>query len=63
MLLTGHQEGCPACKKLSDRMLLWLSVWGEVQICIWLSWCNCHSLSLAPLNRDWFYLSGISSSE
>jgi len=44
-------------------MLTWLSVWGEVQICIWPSWCHCHSLSLAPGNPDWFwfYLSGTGS--
>jgi len=24
--------------------------------CIWPSWCHCHSLSLAPVNPDWFYL-------
>jgi len=36
-------------------MLAWLSVWDEVQICIWPSWCHCHSLSLAPVNPDWFY--------
>jgi len=29
---------------------------GEVQICIWPSWC--HSLSLAPVNPDWFYQNG-----
>jgi len=29
-------------------------VWGEVQICIWPSWCHCHSLSLAPVNPDWY---------
>jgi len=29
-----------------------------VQICIWPSWCHCHSLSLAPVNPDWFYLPG-----
>jgi len=29
-----------------------------VQISIWLSWCHCHSLSLAPLNPDWFCLRG-----
>jgi len=23
-------------------MLVWLSVWGKVQICIWSSWCHCH---------------------
>ena len=26
-----------------------LSVWSEVQTCIWPSWCHCHSLSLAPV--------------
>ena len=34
-LLVGRQEGHPACKKLSDGMLAWLSVWSEVQTCIW----------------------------
>ena len=33
-LLIGQQEGHPACIKLSGGMLAWLSVWGEVQICI-----------------------------
>ena len=28
-------------------MLAWLSVWSEVQTCIWPSRCHCHSLSLA----------------
>jgi len=27
MLLVGWQEGHPACKKLSDGVLAWLSVW------------------------------------
>jgi len=35
MLLVGWQEGHPACKKLSGGVLAWLSVWSEVQICIW----------------------------
>ena len=43
----GWQEGHPACKKLSGGVLVWLSVWSEVQTCIRLSWCHCHSLSLA----------------
>ena len=30
-------------------MLAWLSVWSEVQTCILLSWCHCHSLSLAAV--------------
>ena len=33
-LLLGRQEGHPACKKLSGRVLAWLSVWSEVQTCI-----------------------------
>ena len=48
-LLVGRQEGHPACKKLSGGVLAWLSVWSEVQTCIWLSWYHCHSLSLAPV--------------
>ena len=31
----GRQEGHPACKKLSGGVLAWLSVWSEVQTCIW----------------------------
>ena len=34
-----------ACKKLSGGVLAWLSVWSEMQTCIWPSWCHCHSLS------------------
>jgi len=30
-LLVGRQEGHPACKKLSGEVLVWLSVWSEVQ--------------------------------
>ena len=37
-------------------MMKRLCVWVKVQICIWPSWCHCHSLSLAPVNPDWFYL-------
>jgi len=36
MLLVGRQEGHPACKKtLSGEVLAWLSVWSEMQTCIW----------------------------
>jgi len=45
----------PGLKTLSGGLLAWLSVRGEVQICIWPSWCRCHSLPLAPVNPDWFY--------
>ena len=30
-------------------MLAWLSIWSEMQTCIWPSWCHCHSLSLASV--------------
>jgi len=36
ILSVGWQEGHLACKKLSDEVLAWLSVWSEVQmISIW----------------------------
>jgi len=31
-LLVGRQEEQMACKQLSDEVLVWLSVWSEVQI-------------------------------
>jgi len=34
-LLVGRQEEHPACKELSGRVLVWLSVWCAVQTCIW----------------------------
>ena len=43
-LLVGRQEG-----HLSGGVLAWLSIWSEVQTCIWPSWCHCHSLSLASV--------------
>ena len=49
MLLVGQQEGHQACKKLSGEVLAWLSVWSQVQTCIWPSRCHCHSLSLASV--------------
>ena len=35
--------------KNSGGVLAWLSVWTEVQTCMWPSWCHCHSLSFAPV--------------
>jgi len=35
--------------KDSGGVLVWLSVWSEVQTCIWLSGYHCHSLSLASV--------------
>jgi len=44
-LLVGHQEEHPARKKLSDGVLVWLSVWSVAQmISIWSSWCHCHPI-------------------
>jgi len=34
-LLVGRQEGHPTCKKPSGGVLAWLSVWSEVQTCVW----------------------------
>ena len=45
----GGRKGIRPVKKLSGGVLAWLSVWSEVQNCIWPSWCHCHSLSLASV--------------
>ena len=37
-LWVGQQEGHLAVKKLIGAVLAWLSVWSEMQICIWSSW-------------------------
>ena len=63
-LLVGRQEGHPARKKLSGRVLAWLSVWSEVQTCIWPSGCHCHSLSLASVKFRlvlpfWYWLTWV----
>ena len=58
MLLVGQQEGHPACKKLNGGVLAWLSVWSEMQTCIWPSCCHCHSMSLASVKCRLVYLSG-----
>ena len=44
--------------------MAWLSVWSEVQTCIWPSWCHCHSLSLASVKSRlvlpfWYWLTWI----
>ena len=41
-LLVGQQEGYPACKK-NGGVLALLSVWSEVQTCMWPRWCHYHS--------------------
>jgi len=45
----GGREGIRPVKKLSGGVLVWLSVWSEVQACIQPSWCHCHSLSVASV--------------
>ena len=45
----GGRKGIRPVKKLGDGLLAWLSVWSEMQTCIWPSWCHCHSLSLASV--------------
>jgi len=65
-MLDGQQEEHPACIKLSGGMLVWLCVWGEVQICIMAQLMplpltiSCSSKSRLVL-PSWFYLSGIGS--
>ena len=54
----GGRKGIRPVKKLSGGVLAWLSVWGEVQICIWPSLSHCYWLSLAAVNPDWFYQNG-----
>ena len=63
-LLVGRQEGHPACKKLSGRVLACLFVWIEVWTCIWSSWCHCHSLFLASVKSRlvlpfWYWLTWV----
>jgi len=59
-LLVARQEEHPTCKKLSDEVLVCLSVWSEVQIvCIWSSDATAipKSYHLLPhLNPEWLYL-------
>ena len=43
---------------------MWLSVWSEVQTCIWPSCCHCHSLSLASVKSRlvlpcWYWLTWV----
>jgi len=45
----GSRKGIQSVRKLSGGVLAWLSVWSEVQTCIWSSWCHYHSLSVASV--------------
>jgi len=51
-------------QKLRGGVLAWLSVWSEVQTCIWPSWRHCHSLSLASVKFRlilpfWYWLTRV----
>ena len=59
----GDRKGIRPVKK-SGVVLAWLSVWSEVQTCIWPSWCHCHSLSLAWVKSRlvlpfWYWLTWV----
>jgi len=56
MLLVGWQERHMACKKPSGGVLAWLSVWSEVQTCIWFSWCHCHSSCFSKIQIAFTFL-------
>ena len=45
----GGRKGIRPVKNSSGGVLVWLSVWSDVQTCIQPSWCHCHSLSLASV--------------
>ena len=45
----GYRKGIRPIKNWVVGLLTSLSVWSEVQTCIWPSWCHCHSLSLASV--------------
>jgi len=39
----GHKMVMCVCFLMNCEVLVWLSVWSEVQIiCTWSSWCHCH---------------------
>jgi len=64
MLLVGHPEEHPACKKLSDEVLVWLSVWTGAR-CILFAYGPADAAAipkphhlLPHINPDWFYLFG-----
>ena len=59
----GGRKGIRPVKK-EWWVLASLSVWSEVQTCIWPSWCHCHSLSLASVKSRlvlpfWYWLTWV----
>jgi len=60
----GGRKGTRPFKNMSGGVLVWLSVWSNLQTCIWPSWCHCHSLSLASVKSRlvlpfWYWLSRV----
>jgi len=56
-MLVGWQKGYLACKKLSDGVLAWLSLWSaDLHIAQLMPMPVTHCLLLQK-NQDWFYLS------
>jgi len=60
----GDRKGIQPVKNLSGGVLAWLSVWNEMQTCIWPSWCHCYSLSLASVKSRlvlpfWYWLTQV----
>ena len=47
------RKGIHPVKKLSGGVLAWLSVWSEVQTCMWSSWCHCHPLTNRQTTLHW----------
>jgi len=41
----GGRKGTQPVKKLSGGVLAWLTVWSEVQTCIWPCWCHWYRLT------------------
>jgi len=55
ILLVGRQEEHTAHKKVTDNVLVWLSVWYEIHIvCIWSTWChsNCCDFPFGKTRLD-----------
>jgi len=58
-LLAGRQEGHPACKKIERWDVDVVMCLGQGADLHMAQLMHCHSLSLAPVNPDWFYLPGV----
>ena len=62
-MLVGGRKGIRPVKKQSGGVLAWLSVWSEVQTCIWPSWCHCHWVSRYQKGKTNLDFTGASSSK